>query len=73
MMQITDLRKSGEEIINISKELDKIAREKVEKTISLSQIAILIFFPLFLIVGIGTLYYITSTVVKRSGAGHQDC
>jgi signal transduction histidine kinase len=65
--EITDLRKSGEEIINIGKELDKIAREKVEDTISLAQIAILVFFPLFLIVGIGTLYYITSTVVKRLG------
>jgi signal transduction histidine kinase len=65
--EIADLRKSGEEIINISKELDKTAREKVENTISLSQIAILVFFPLFLVVGIGTLYYITSTVVKRLG------
>jgi signal transduction histidine kinase len=62
---ISDLRKSGEEIINISKELDKTARAKVDNTISLSQMAILIFFPLFLIVGIGTLFYITSTVVKR--------
>ena len=62
---ISDLRKSGEEIISIAKELDKTAREKVDNTISLSQMAILIFFPLFLIVGIGTLYYITSTVVKR--------
>jgi signal transduction histidine kinase len=62
---ISDLRKSGEEIINIAKELDKTAREKVDNTISLSQMAILIFFPLFLIVGIGTLFYITSTVVKR--------
>ena len=62
---ISSLRKSGEEIINISKELDRIAREKVENTISLSQMAIIIFFPLFLVVGIGTLFYISSTVVKR--------
>jgi two-component system NtrC family sensor kinase len=63
--EITELRKSGEEIINISKELDRIARERAENTISLSQVAILVFFPLFLLVGIGTLFYITSTVVKR--------
>jgi signal transduction histidine kinase len=65
--EIADLRKSGEEIINISKELDKIARQNAEKTISLSQMAILIIFPLFLIVGIGTLFYISNTVVKRLG------
>ena len=65
--EIADLRKSGEEIINISKELDRIARQNAEKTISLSQMAILIFFPLFLIVGIGTLFYISNTVVKRLG------
>ena len=65
--EIADLRKSGEEIINISKELDRIARQKAEDTISLSQMAILIFFPLFLVVGIGTLFYISSKVVKRLG------
>ena len=65
--EIADLRKSGEEIINISKELDRIARQNAENTISLSKMAILIFFPLFLIVGIGTLFYISNTVVKRLG------
>jgi signal transduction histidine kinase len=65
--EIAALRKSGEEIINISKELDRIARQNAENTISLSKMAILIFFPLFLIVGIGTLFYISNTVVKRLG------
>ncbi|MBI5213933.1 MAG: GHKL domain-containing protein [Nitrospirae bacterium] len=62
-MQI--LRKEGEDIINISKELDKTARENVEGVIHMSQIAILIFFPLFLIVGIGMLFVISNNVVNR--------
>jgi two-component system NtrC family sensor kinase len=59
------LRKNGEDMINISKELDKIARENVENTIYVSRFAMLIFFPLFVIVGIGMLYHISNTVVKR--------
>ena len=62
-MQI--LRKEGEDIINISKELDKTARENVEGVIHMSQIAILIFFPLFLVVGIGMLFVISNNVVNR--------
>jgi len=52
---ITALRKTGEDILVISKDLDKLAREKVETVIRVSQTAILIFFPLFFIVGIGML------------------
>ena len=59
------LRKEGEEIINISKELDRAARENVEAVIHMSQIAILIFFPLFLVVGIGMLFFISNNVVNR--------
>jgi two-component system NtrC family sensor kinase len=59
------LRKNGEDMINISKGLDKIARENVENTIYVSRFAMLIFFPLFVIVGIGMLYHISNTVVKR--------
>ena len=63
--EINALRKSGEDILVHSKELDKIAREKVERTIHLSQIAILIFFPLFFVTGIGTLFFISRNVVTR--------
>lgn len=62
---IAALRKTGEDILVISKDLDKIAREKTELVIRVSQIAILIFFPLFFAVGIGTLFFISTNVVKR--------
>lgn len=62
---ILSLRKTGEDILVISKDLDKIAREKAETVIRLSQIAILIFFPLFFIVGIGMLFFISTNVVRR--------
>jgi two-component system NtrC family sensor kinase len=62
---ILALRKTGEEILVISKDLDKIAREKAETVIRVSQIAILIFFPIFFVVGIGMLFFISTNVVKR--------
>ncbi len=63
--EITALRKTGESIVVVSKDLDKVAREKVETVIRVSQVAILIFFPLFFAVGIGTLFFISTSVVKR--------
>jgi len=62
---ITELRKTGEYILTASKELDRTAREKVDGFIHLSRIAILTFFPLFLIVGFGTMLFIVSNVVRR--------
>lgn len=62
---IRSLRKNGEDIIAISKDLDSSAREKVENAISFSQIATAILFPLFFIVGIGSLFLISQSVVKR--------
>lgn len=62
---MTALRKDGEEILNISNELDRSAREKVEKAISLSQKTALILFPLFFFVGMGALFAISHSVVKR--------
>ncbi|GER92749.1 hypothetical protein A45J_0474 [hot springs metagenome] len=59
------LRKNGEDILIISKDLDKVARDNAERFIRISQIAILIVFPLFFIVGIGTLFIISSNVVNR--------
>lgn len=63
--EILALRKTGEDILVISKDLDKLAREKAETVIRVSQIAILIFFPLFFIVGIGMLFFISTNVVRR--------
>jgi two-component system NtrC family sensor kinase len=62
---ITALRKTGEDIMVISKDLDKVARENAETVIRASQMAILIFFPLFFIVGIGMLFIISTNVVRR--------
>ncbi len=62
---IVSLRKTGEDILVISKDLDKIAREKAETVIRVSQIAILVFFPLFFFVGIGMLFFISTNVVRR--------
>jgi two-component system NtrC family sensor kinase len=62
---ITALRKTGEDIMVISKDLDKVARENAETVIRVSQLAILIFFPLFFIVGIGMLFIISTNVVRR--------
>jgi len=63
--EILLLRKTGEDILVISKDLDKIAREKAETVIRVSQIAILVFFPLFFFVGIGMLFFISTNVVRR--------
>jgi len=62
---IHSLRKTGEDILVVSKDLDKVAREKAELVIRVSQAAILIFIPIFFIVGIGTLFFISTNVVKR--------
>lgn len=63
--EITVLRKIGEEILITSKDLDRSAREKVDRAIQLSQMATVILFPLFLIVGMTTLFVISHSVVNR--------
>ncbi|TAN42715.1 MAG: sensor histidine kinase [Nitrospirae bacterium] len=62
---ITALRKTGETILTVSKELDKTARDKVDSFIRTSRVVILVFFPLFLVVGFGTFLFIISNVVRR--------
>jgi len=64
---IKDLRKSGEGIISVSKELDRQARENVERGISASQAAIVIIFPIFLVTGVVMLFLITRNIVSRLG------
>lgn len=63
--EIAALRKTGENILGASKELDKQARDKVEGFVHLSQAAIVVIFPLFLIVGFGSFIVITSSIVHR--------
>lgn len=63
--EINALRKNGEEMISISKDIDESAREKVERALGLSQKSALMMFPLFFLVGMGVLFIITHRVVKR--------
>jgi len=63
--EITSLRKNGEEILTLSKDLDSAARAKAERAISLSQTAAMILFPLFFIVGLAMLFVISHSVVNR--------
>jgi two-component system, NtrC family, sensor kinase len=59
------LRKNGEEIIIISRELDRSAWKKVEHAIGVLQTATLVLLPLFFIVGLITLFLISHSVVGR--------
>jgi signal transduction histidine kinase len=63
--EINALRKTGEEILVVSKEIDGIARQNAEDVANISKVAILIFFPLFLISGIAMLFLISRNVVSR--------
>jgi signal transduction histidine kinase len=63
--EITSLRKIGEEILVLSKDLDTATREKVDRTIRISQTALLILFPLFLMVGFTALLVIIRSAVSQ--------
>jgi len=63
--EITSLRKIGEEVLVLSKDLDTATREKVDRTIRISQTALLILFPLFLIVGFTALFVIIRSAVSQ--------
>ncbi len=63
--EILLLRKIGEEILTLSKDLDKTAREKVDHTISISQTALVILYPLFLLVGLSALFIIIRSAVRH--------
>jgi signal transduction histidine kinase len=63
--EIASLRKNGEEILMLSKDLDRSAREKADRTIRISQTAVAILFPLFLIVGLTALFAITRSTVNH--------
>jgi signal transduction histidine kinase len=65
---INALRRSGEEILIRSKELDRLARVKVEGHIQVSQAAILIGFPVILASGMIMLFLIVRNVVMKLGS-----
>jgi signal transduction histidine kinase len=62
---INSLRQTGENILNASEDLDKNARDDADHVIRQAQIAILVFFPLFLLFGLSAMLYISTDVVKR--------
>jgi signal transduction histidine kinase len=62
---IRHMREHGESMVGIANELDKTARQRVDGVISISQKAILVFVPAFLIIGSGALFYISVNVAKR--------
>ncbi len=63
--EINALRRTGEEIILFSKELDKSGREKADRALYLTQAATLFALPVFLIVGLGISFTISHGIVKR--------
>jgi len=64
-LEIAALRKSGEEIIAISKEIDGTARQAAEEAIMAWQGMALMLFPLFFLVGFAGLFIISRSVVSR--------
>ena len=63
--EIKRLRKNGEDIIMVSKDLDRTARANAEQVIAISQVAILVVFPLFFLSGIGVLFLISRSATRR--------
>jgi len=63
--EIKDLRKTGEKITEISKELDKGARERVQNIINVTKVAVLVFLPVSFFIGFILLFYISQSIVNR--------
>ncbi|NOZ25124.1 MAG: HAMP domain-containing protein [Nitrospirae bacterium] len=59
------LRKTGEKIIEISKELDRGARERVQNIINVTKVAVLVFLPVSFLIGFVSLFYISQSIVNR--------
>ncbi|MGE5238534.1 MAG: ATP-binding protein [Chloroflexota bacterium] len=63
--EVTLLRKNGEDILSVTRELDRRARDNAEAVINKSQGGIIIFFFLFFVSGVVTLFLINRNVVNR--------
>lgn len=64
-VEINALRKTGENLLAFSKELDRTARNNVDNFISMARTAIILLLPLFFIVGAYAFLLIIGGVVKR--------
>ncbi len=62
---VKDLRRTGERITEISKELDKGARERVQNIINVTKVALLVFLPISFLIGFVSLFYISQSIVSR--------
>lgn len=63
--EVKRLRKTGEDIIDISREIDKTARQRVQYIIKASEVGILIVFPFAFLSGFISLFFVTQNIVKR--------
>ncbi len=63
--EIRDLRKTGEKITGISKELDRGARERVQNIIDVTKVAVLVFLPVSFLIGFVSLFFISQSIVNR--------
>lgn len=63
--EIGTLRATGEDLITAANDLDQDARENADSGIRQSQAAIIIFVPLFLVIGLGALVLVSTSVVRR--------
>ncbi len=62
---INQLRDTSNNIVMAANDLDKNTRNSANHVISQSQLEILVAFPLFLMIGLGALLYVSSDVVKK--------
>jgi signal transduction histidine kinase len=63
--KVETLRSIGEEIIDISREIDISARGRVEYVIKASGVGVLIVFPFAFLAGFIALFFVTQNIVKR--------
>jgi two-component system NtrC family sensor kinase len=63
--EIVQLRKTGEDLVSASREIDKVARGSVDSLVRTSQVELIVFFLLFFIGGIVALSLINRNVVSR--------
>ncbi|MGB9822320.1 sensor histidine kinase [Thermodesulfovibrio sp.] len=62
---IQELRKTGEEIVNISKKIDQISRDNIEKVMKRSYGMFFLFLTLFFLGGNGIFWIVGKNIIKR--------
>lgn len=63
--EVMSLRKNAEDILTVSEELRRNSSAHINGLIDRSQVAIVIFFLVFFIVGIGTFFVVGNDIVRR--------